>query len=135
MGWPRWRPGQGDVSSTDHAADPIASNRSNLRSNAGAGCRELETPPIFVNIPQYRLFAFNGTADREADMLQMDVIVGKEYPNTRTPVFTEEIRYLVFRPYWDVPYSIATRSCCPKIRANPAYLDRQTSGNRAGRRR
>lgn len=84
----------------------------------------LETPPIFVNIPQYRLFAFRSTDDSEAEMERMDVIVGKAYPNTRTPVFTEEMRYLVFRPYWDVPYSIATRELLPEIRKNPGYLDR-----------
>lgn len=86
---------------------------------------KLETPPIFVNIPQYRLFAFTTLEDREADMLKMDVIVGKAFPNTRTPIFSEEMRYLVFRPYWDVPYSIATRELLPEIRKNPAYLDKQ----------
>ncbi len=85
----------------------------------------LETPPIFVNIPQYRLFAFGTTQDREADMLKLDVIVGKAFPNTRTPVFSEEMRYLVFRPYWDVPYSIATRELLPEIRKNPSYMDKQ----------
>ncbi|MEQ1581229.1 MAG: L,D-transpeptidase family protein [Steroidobacteraceae bacterium] len=85
----------------------------------------LETPPIFVNIPQYRLFAFGTTQDREADMLKLDVIVGKAYPKTRTPVFSEAMRYLVFRPYWDVPYSIATRELLPEIRANLSYLDKQ----------
>ncbi len=85
----------------------------------------LETPPIFVNIPQYRLFAFTTAQDREADMLKLDVIVGRAFPNTRTPVFSEEMRYLVFRPYWDVPYSIATRELLPEIRKNPAYLDKQ----------
>lgn len=85
----------------------------------------LESPPIFVNIPQYRLFAFRTNEDRERDMERMDVIVGHAYPNTRTPVFTEEMRYLVFRPYWDVPYSIATRELLPEIRRDPAYLDRK----------
>ena len=39
-----------------------------------------QTPPIIVNIPQFRLFAFRTTEDRVADILQMDVIVGKVYP-------------------------------------------------------
>ncbi len=83
----------------------------------------LETPPIFVNIPQFRLFAFNTNEDREADMERMDVIVGRVYPNTQTPVFTEEMRYVIFRPYWDVPYSITTREMLPEMRANPRYLE------------
>jgi len=86
---------------------------------------KLDTPPVFVNIPAFRLFAFGTPEDREADMLKMDVIVGRAFPNTRTPVFSEEMRYLVFRPYWDVPYSIATRELLPEIRKNPAYLDKQ----------
>ena len=86
---------------------------------------KMTTPPLFVNIPQYRLFKLSTTVDREADMMQMDVIVGRDYAHTRTPVFTEDMRYLVIRPYWDVPYSITTRELLPQIRANPAYLDRQ----------
>src|SRR6516165_2184943 len=44
-----------------------------------------QTPPIIVNIPQFRLFAFRTTEDRVADILQMDVIVGKTYPRNQTP--------------------------------------------------
>src|SRR5262249_23564148 len=43
------------------------------------------TPPIIVNIPQFRLFAFRTTDDRVTDILQMDVIVGKTYPRMQTP--------------------------------------------------
>jgi len=81
-----------------------------------------QTPPIIVNIPQFRLFAFRTTEDRAADILQMDVIVGRTYPRTQTPVFEGDMRYVVFRPYWDVPYSITRDEMLPKIRANPGYL-------------
>jgi murein L,D-transpeptidase YcbB/YkuD len=83
------------------------------------------TPPIIVNIPQFRLFAFRTTEDRVADILQMDVIVGKTYPRMQTPVFESDMRYLVFRPYWDVPSSILRNEMLPKIRANPGYLAAQ----------
>ncbi len=83
-----------------------------------------DEPPIVVNIPEFRLFAFHTQADREADMQQMDVIVGQTFPRSRTPVFTGEIRQVVFRPYWDVPYSITIREMLPVIRTNPAYLAR-----------
>ncbi|MBV8405164.1 MAG: L,D-transpeptidase family protein [Gammaproteobacteria bacterium] len=83
------------------------------------------TPPIIVNIPQFRLFAFRTTEDRAASILQMDVIVGKTYPRTQTPVFESDMRYVVFRPYWDVPPSILRNEMLPKIRANPRYLDAQ----------
>jgi len=84
-----------------------------------------KTPPIIVNIPQFRLFAFRTTEDRVADILQMDVIVGRAYPQTQTPVFEGDMRYVILRPYWDVPYSITQHEMLPKIRANPGYLAAQ----------
>lgn len=81
-------------------------------------------PPIVVNIPQFRLFAFHTPVDREAEIVEMDVIVGRSFARSRTPVFTEEIRQVVFRPYWDVPYSITTREMLPAIRHNPGYFAR-----------
>jgi len=81
-----------------------------------------QTPPIIVNIPQFRLFAFRTTDDRAADILQMDVIVGRTYPRMQTPVFDGDMRYVVFRPYWDVPSSITRNEMLPKIRANPGYV-------------
>ncbi len=84
-----------------------------------------ETPPIIVNIPQFRLFAFQSTADRKASILQMDVIVGKSYPRFQTPVFAADMKYVVFRPYWDIPYSIMLHEMLPHIRANPSYLTQQ----------
>ncbi len=84
-----------------------------------------ESPPIIVNIPEFRLFAFRSTADRKASILQMDVIVGKGYPRFQTPVFAADMKYVVFRPYWDIPYSIMRREMLPEIRANPAYIAQQ----------
>lgn len=82
----------------------------------------LTTPPIMVNIPQFRLFAFKTVEDRAADIVQMPVIVGQAYPRTRTPVFLGEMRYVIFRPYWDVPASIARRELLPDIRKDSGYL-------------
>lgn len=80
------------------------------------------SPPIIVNVPEFRLFAFDGTADRAAGILQMPVIVGQTNPSKRTPIFLADMRYVVFRPYWDVPRSITLHELLPKIRANPGYL-------------
>jgi len=84
---------------------------------------ELVSAPIIVNIPQFRLFAFESTADSEAHIRQMDVIVGKAFEATQTPVFTADMSYLVFRPYWEVPYSIALKEIVPAARRNPSYID------------
>jgi L,D-transpeptidase YcbB len=84
-----------------------------------------KTPPIIVNIPQFRLFAFRTTEDRVADILQMDVIVGRAYPQTQTPVFEGDMRYVILRPYWDVPYNITKHEMLAKISADPSYLSAQ----------
>ena len=82
----------------------------------------IDSPPIIVNIPQFRLFAFHGPEDTEQELLAMNVIVGKAFPANRTPVFVSDMTYLVLRPYWDVPYSITTREMLPSLRSNPGYL-------------
>jgi murein L,D-transpeptidase YcbB/YkuD len=86
---------------------------------------ELVTAPIFVNIPQFRLFAFESTSDSEAHIRQMDVIVGKSFDTTQTPVFAAEMSYLVFRPYWEVPYNLALKEIVPTARNNPADIERR----------
>jgi murein L,D-transpeptidase YcbB/YkuD len=86
---------------------------------------ELVTAPIIVNIPQFRLFAFESTADSEARIRQMDVIVGKSFDSTQTPVFAADMTYLVFRPYWEVPFSIARKEIVPAARKDPADIERR----------
>ena len=84
----------------------------------------LEMPPIIVNLPAFRLYAFPTAEDRESDMLRMDVIVGQSYPETQTPIFLAEMKYLVFQPYWDVPDTILQREILPEIRGDPKYLEK-----------
>jgi len=86
---------------------------------------ELVTAPIIVNIPQFRLFAFESTADSEAHIRQMDVIVGKAFKATQTPVFAADMSYLIFRPYWEVPYDIALKEIVPAARKDPAVIERR----------
>jgi murein L,D-transpeptidase YcbB/YkuD len=86
---------------------------------------ELVTAPIIVNIPQFRLFAFESTSDSEAHIRQMDVIVGKSFDSTQTPVFAADMTYLIFRPYWEVPYNIALKEIVPTARNNPADIERR----------
>lgn len=85
----------------------------------------LESPTLIVNIPQFRLFFFRSGVDKEADMLRMNVIVGREYPRLHTPVFSSDMNAVIFRPYWEVPPSIARRELVPLLRRNPHYLESQ----------
>jgi len=85
---------------------------------------KLSSAPIIVNIPQFRLFAFESTSDSEASIRQMDVIVGKAFHATQTPVFSADMTYLVFHPYWDVPYDIARKEIIPAARRDPASIEK-----------
>jgi L,D-transpeptidase YcbB len=79
---------------------------------------------LFINIPRFRLYAISDGSDAEAQMLQMDVVVGRTLEKLRTPVFTADLTHLVFAPYWDVPRSITLDEVIPAVRRDPAYLAR-----------
>ena len=83
-----------------------------------------DRPPIIINIPQFRLFAFRGLQDRAADILQMPVIVGQSFRQKRTPVFVAELQQVVFQPYWDVPPSILRNELLAPIQKDWNYLER-----------
>ena len=80
-------------------------------------------PPILVNIPAFRIYAYRDWTVREADLLAMNVVVGRAF-STRTPVFAAEMKYLIFRPYWEVPASIMRAELRPKAMKDPEYLQR-----------
>jgi murein L,D-transpeptidase YcbB/YkuD len=63
--------------------------------------------------------------DSEARIRQMDVIVGKAFESTETPVFAADMSYLIFRPYWEVPYDIAIKEIVPAARNDPAVIERR----------
>jgi murein L,D-transpeptidase YcbB/YkuD len=82
-----------------------------------------ESPPIVVNIPQFRLFAFRTNEDLPDEILQMDVVVGSAFEPRHTPVFAAQMSYLVLRPYWDVPRSILLEELLPPMRRDPRWLE------------
>ncbi|HMI54908.1 MAG TPA: L,D-transpeptidase family protein [Gemmatimonadaceae bacterium] len=65
---------------------------------------------IFVNVPAFKLEAY----DSGQKALEMKVIVGQEYEDRATPVFADSMETVVFRPYWNVPPSIAAKEIFPK---------------------
>jgi L,D-transpeptidase YcbB len=77
---------------------------------------ELGPKYILVNIAGYNLKAFNG----ETVVLNFPVIVGQQ--QHQTPVFSAQIKYLDFNPFWNVTPSIAKNEDLPKLRKNPNYL-------------
>jgi murein L,D-transpeptidase YcbB/YkuD len=84
----------------------------------------MDSPAIFVNVPQFRLFAFRHTGYDARDLLRMDVIVGESFEGRQTPVFAADMRYVVLQPYWDVPYSILRKELLPQIQRDPDWIER-----------
>jgi murein L,D-transpeptidase YcbB/YkuD len=54
----------------------------------------------------------------------MKVIVGKAL-DTRTPLIEADMRSIEFKPYWNVPPSIARNELVPQLRRNPAVWARE----------
>ena len=77
-------------------------------------------PPIVVNIPEFLLRAYDQQAKPQ---VIMPVVVGRAM-RTQTPVLYEEMKYVVFWPYWNVPPSILRGEIVPKITKDPAYLQK-----------
>jgi murein L,D-transpeptidase YcbB/YkuD len=78
--------------------------------------------PIVVNIPEFRLRAY----DKNLNIgVTMNVVVGKAYGGHDTPVFSDTMEYVVFRPYWEVPYSITKAEMIPHLAGDPEYLARK----------
>jgi len=74
--------------------------------------------PIVVNVPEFRLRAYD---ENLKPGLTMNVVVGKAY-NHSTPLFIDYMEYVIFRPYWNVPYSIAKHELFSGIQKDPDYL-------------
>ena len=79
-------------------------------------------PFVGINIPMFRLWAWDPAAPAGAS-ISMGVVVGRAL-NTQTPVLSEEMRYLIFRPYWNVPRSILRNEVLPALARDPGYLQR-----------
>jgi len=82
---------------------------------------EYQHSPIVVNIPEFRLRAYD---DQFNIAVTMKVVVGKAYEHN-TPIFMNKLRYVIFRPYWDVPPSIAEAEIIPALERNPDYLTKE----------
>jgi murein L,D-transpeptidase YcbB/YkuD len=81
-----------------------------------------DRPTVFVNVPLFRLWASDPVRGEEP--LRMRVVVGRSLDN-RTPIFVQQMEYVVFRPYWNPPYGIAAKEIVPHARRDASYLERE----------
>ena len=100
---PDGRIGKGHAETIEHPIEPGEFVNCNWCWSVGAGSRiTFPRPPIVVNIPEFRLRAYD---EQYRPELEMKVVVGKAYRH-KTPVFSNEMTHVIFRPYWEVPLSI-----------------------------
>ncbi|HYJ38344.1 MAG TPA: L,D-transpeptidase family protein, partial [Chitinophagaceae bacterium] len=73
---------------------------------------------ILVNIPQYKLIVYEKGKPR----FSMNIVAGSL--QHQTVIFTGDMKYVVFSPYWNVPPSIIKKEVVPGMKRNPNYLSR-----------
>ncbi len=104
------------TSPVTHRINALIVNLERLRwMQAGAETSER----VEVNIAESVLRMFRGPTR----VGTMKVIVGKK-GETQTPLFHGDIKYLIFRPYWNIPISIARDEIGPVAEKDPDYLVR-----------
>jgi murein L,D-transpeptidase YcbB/YkuD len=85
--------------------------------------RQVPLPPtgtyILVNIPFFDMRLY----ESGDEVMRMPVVVGKkEWP---TPLFNDELEYVVVNPDWGIPDKIAKLEYWPSARKNPKWLANQ----------
>ena len=77
---------------------------------------QFKEPPIVVNVPGFRL---DGFKEGNEPGIAMRVNVGEDY-SFQTPMFENNIQYIVFRPYWVPPPNILHREIIPELAKHPS---------------
>ena len=80
--------------------------------------RDLGERYVLVNVPAYIMQVM----ERDQPVLAMRVIVGD--PQHQTPLFSDEMTYVVFSPYWNIPPDILRNETLPRVARDPDYLRR-----------
>ena len=76
--------------------------------------------PLMVNLPEFVLRGFG--PDRH-EQFKMNVVVGQVIGEHQTPVFAHMMKYIIFRPYWNVPQSIIKKELVGHIaKSGMGYL-------------
>lgn len=87
---------------------------------------------LLVNIPEFKLHVY----EQGKYSHNMNVVVGTS--TNSTVIFTGNLKYVVFSPYWNVPPGILKKEVLPGIAKNPDYLVRHNMewfGNRQVRQK
>lgn len=79
---------------------------------------EKDSNYILVNIPEFTMHVYDSSKLK----FDMRVIVGTAANSSA--IFSGQLRYVVFSPYWNVPESIVKKEIMPAMARNPNYLSK-----------
>ncbi|MFT3824312.1 MAG: L,D-transpeptidase family protein [Chitinophagaceae bacterium] len=71
---------------------------------------------IVVNIPEFIIHVF----EQNKIVFDMPIVVGSEANST--VIFSDQLKYVVFSPYWNVPRSIVRKEIYPAMQRNKNYI-------------
>jgi len=67
---------------------------------------------LVANIPEFKLHVYEGVKE----VFNIAIVVGTE--SNKTVIFNDEMKQIVFSPYWNVPPSIVQKEILPELRKN-----------------
>ncbi len=97
-----------------HQINQIKINLQRLKSGVNPSTGDY----LVVNIPAFRLYVF-----QTGKLLwSCKVVVGEAISTKKTVVFNDQIEYIVFSPYWNIPQGIIIQQILPNIQKDKSYL-------------
>jgi murein L,D-transpeptidase YcbB/YkuD len=80
-----------------------------------------QQPTIQVNIPEFLVRVYN--PDHQEAFAIKAVVGEAKVDDHNTPLLANDMKYLVFRPFWVVTPTIIKEELVPKVAADQGYLD------------
>ena len=79
--------------------------------------------PLMVNLPEFVVRGYDSATPGHKLDFTMEVVDGQVQGGHDTPVFTHDMKYVIFRPFWNVPISIIKKELGPHMaRSGVGYL-------------
>lgn len=93
------------------------------------GQADLGQRHVWVNQPAFTVQIM----DRGRAVFDSRVVIGKNSAQTRSPEFSDQMRFMVVNPSWSVPRSITTQEYLPLLRQDPGAVSHLQLIDRNGR--
>lgn len=77
-------------------------------------------PRVMINLPEYYVRTFNPGGDLA---FKMKVVDGQNHDDHNTPVFVRTMKFVIFRPFWNLPKDIVQKDLLAR-HANAAYFEK-----------